>query len=315
MKKLFLFITAVFSAVSIIAAEGALNGFFSINAQGDKIQFSQGNLQYQASTQTWRFAEKQYDMIGDANANISASYSGWIDLLGWGTGNNPTCSTKQNAHYQIFTDWGTNAIINGGNKANQWRTLTKDEWYYLFYGRANAESLFAFATVEGVHGVIILPDIWTTPVNLTFNASTAKGMNWFDDGYYDDNAVKHFSDNVYISSEWSKMEAAGAVFLPTAGYRDGMDVDYVGSFGNYWSSTSCGENYAYGIGFSYYYLFLQVDYYRYDGQSVRIVQFYENHEALDNNFIEFKTIKSIKEGHLFIERNGKIYNSQGQEVK
>lgn len=47
---------------------------------------SPGNLQYQASTGIWRFAEHQYDYIGSGNENISTSYSGWIDLFGWGTG-------------------------------------------------------------------------------------------------------------------------------------------------------------------------------------------------------------------------------------
>jgi hypothetical protein len=33
------------------------------------------------------------------------------------------------------------------------------------------------------------------------------------------------------------MEAAGAVFLPAAGYREGTTVANVGSEGNYWSLT------------------------------------------------------------------------------
>ena len=51
---------------------------FSVSAT-KKVRFSPGNLQYQASTKTWRFAEHQYDYIGDANRNISPTYSGWID--------------------------------------------------------------------------------------------------------------------------------------------------------------------------------------------------------------------------------------------
>ena len=50
-----------------------------------QVRFSQGNLQYQASTNTWRFAETQYSIVGNANENISSSYSGWIDLFGRGT--------------------------------------------------------------------------------------------------------------------------------------------------------------------------------------------------------------------------------------
>ena len=36
--------------------EGSLSGVFSVG-NGKQVRFSQGNLQYQASTDTWRFAE------------------------------------------------------------------------------------------------------------------------------------------------------------------------------------------------------------------------------------------------------------------
>ena len=43
-----------------------MQGYFSINANGQQVQFSQGNLQYRAATHTWRFAQHQYDVVGDA---------------------------------------------------------------------------------------------------------------------------------------------------------------------------------------------------------------------------------------------------------
>ena len=51
---------------------GTLPGLFTINVSGEKVVFSQGNLQYQASTNTWRFAEHQYDYIGKAQALLEA---------------------------------------------------------------------------------------------------------------------------------------------------------------------------------------------------------------------------------------------------
>lgn len=63
---------------------GAVDGLFSVSAT-KKVYFSKGNLQYQASTNTWRFATNQWDRIGSGNSSISSSYSGWIDLFGWGT--------------------------------------------------------------------------------------------------------------------------------------------------------------------------------------------------------------------------------------
>lgn len=62
-----------------------LVGEFTIKGSGDKVSFSKGNLQYQASTNTWSFAENQYDIIGYGNENISSDYDGWIDMFGWGT--------------------------------------------------------------------------------------------------------------------------------------------------------------------------------------------------------------------------------------
>ena len=58
---------------------GALAGLFSISPS-QQVRFSQGNLQYQASTNTWRFAANQWDCIGSANSNISPSYDGSVWL-------------------------------------------------------------------------------------------------------------------------------------------------------------------------------------------------------------------------------------------
>ena len=82
------------------APTGAINGLFSVSAT-QQVYFSQGNLQYKASTNIWRFAENQWDYVGTQNSGssgtsggtvsgsdnsmISATYEGWIDLFGWGT--------------------------------------------------------------------------------------------------------------------------------------------------------------------------------------------------------------------------------------
>ena len=227
---------------------------FSVSAT-KKVFFAPGNLQYQASTNTWRFAEHQYDCIGDANKNISATYDGWIDLFGWGTGNGPTNTSTDYSYYATFTDWGTNVIEN--YPANTWRTLTNDEWGYVFNTRTNASSLYGFATVNGIKGLILLPDSWSLPSGLSFNAGTAA-----------------FTNNVYTTTQWSKMESAGAVFLPAAGYRDGTRVNGVLSRGGYWSSTPFyAVDYAYRLTFYDSYLAPpQDESLRNCGRSVRLVQ-------------------------------------------
>ena len=55
---------------------------FSVS-EGKQVIFSPGNLQYHPKNDQWRFAENQYDRIGEANKNVSVTYDGWIDLFGW----------------------------------------------------------------------------------------------------------------------------------------------------------------------------------------------------------------------------------------
>ena len=257
--------------VNPYSLNGAMPGLFSVSAT-QQVHFSQGNLQYQASTNTWCFAEHQYDYVGTQiaddygcyggnvsgsdNRNISSTYSGWIDLFGWGTGNNPTLAFTDYTYYSTFVDWGSNAIINGGNAVNQWRTLTHSEWSHLLNSRTNASSKRGTGNINGVHGLIILPDSWTLP----------SGCPQFNPGF-----ASGWSRNSYTLAQWAQMESAGAVFLPAAGYRYGTDVLNVGNDGDYWSST---PNYEYDARYMYFYSssHSSITSDRNNGFSVRLVQ-------------------------------------------
>ncbi len=236
--------------------EGAVAGLFSVSAT-QQVYFSQGNLQYQASTNTWRFAEHQWDYIGGDNANISSSYGGWIDLFGWGTGNNPTNSSTNNGDYGTFSDWGNNAISNGGNTTNTWRTLTKDEWVYVFNTRSTSSGIrYAKAMVNGINGVILLPDDWSSSYYSLSNTNQSGAS---------------FTSNTITSSQWTTLEQHGAVFLPAAGRRDGTSVYNVGSDGYYWSSTAYSASSAYYLYFGSSNVIPSDSYNRYCGRSVRLV--------------------------------------------
>ncbi len=213
---------------SIADADGALPGYFTINTSKEKVRFSRGNLQYQASTATWRFAENQYEVIGDGNANISDSYDGWIDLFGWGTGDNPTKTSTSKCDYSGFVDWGINAISNGGNTADMWHTLSGNEWTYITGQRTNHDSLCGRATVNDIQGFILLPDDWVSP-GVPFQGSK-------DNGY---------ELNRYSLEDWQKMEAAGAVFLPACGSRTG--TEFSNGAVQYWSTNAGSSCYAYDI--------------------------------------------------------------------
>ena len=243
-------------------------GLFSASAD-KQIIFSSGNLQYHPANNEWRFAENQTDYIGAANSTISETYNGWIDLFGWGTGDAPTKSSPFYSAYQTFIDWGTNTI--GTDAPNTWRTLSKDEWNYIFYNRPNAQSLFALGSVNGVNGTIILPDNWTTPAGVSFVASTTNGLSWQGGYYYNSNGT-NYGDNTYTSEQWSKMEQAGAVFLPASGSRSDTNVGDVGNIGRYWSSTGREEFYAYGVDFQSNSLNPQTNLVRDCGFSVRLAK-------------------------------------------
>lgn len=226
----------------------SLPGTFSVS-DTLKVHFSPGNLQYQASTNTWRFAEHQYDYVGDDNSNISSTYSGWIDLFYWGTGNHPTESLD--CYSESYSEWGSNAISNGGNITNLWRTLTIAEWEYLLEERTNASDKLGTGNIAGVGGLIILPDSWTLPSGCSFTAGFASRYN-------------DWTRNSYTLAQWSQMEAAGAVFLPAAGGRFLTDVVDVGEGGKYWSSSGYS-----GYNHSYYYIFFDRNFFSVWGEVVQ----------------------------------------------
>lgn len=209
---------------------------FSIS-DTSKVIFSSGNLQYLASENVWCFAENQYDIIGQANENISSTYEGWIDLFGWGTSGYHNDTDEYNTQYYPYStstsevnidknkygygpslnqtnksltknsanyDWGVyNSILNGGNEPNQWRTLTQNQWLYIFNTRTNAANKWFRATVNNVKGVVLLPDEYTENT-IPYIAG-----------------VVGFTTNTFSLEEWTVMENEGAVFLPAAGSRSG----------------------------------------------------------------------------------------------
>ena len=214
---------------------------FSVSLK-KKIIFSPGNLQYQASTETWRFAEHQYDYVGDNNCgnvyhngvkcnNKSIgfeSYDGWIDLFGWGTSDRPIASSMEYENYLSYHGWAKTPILNGGEVNTGWSEMTYEDWFHIINLRSNANELYGAGVVNGVHGLILLPDGWMIP--------PGQGLNFYPDPH-------NWTSNVYTEAEWQKMEETGAVFLPCAGRREGTDFSGVYEednvyCGNYWLHAS-----------------------------------------------------------------------------
>lgn len=270
--------------------KGAIDGLFTINANGQQVYFSLGNLQYigSAATPYWKFAEYQWSYIGASAGQNSNSTTADRDLFGWGTSGynhgavqyQPWSITQTysqyyaygNASYNLYdgdgkADWGYNAIVNGGNKENNgWRTMTKDEWRYVFLTRAastvngTANARYAKAKVSGVRGVIIFPDVYTHPDGVV----QPVGINVTGDTGWE--------GNNFISTDFALMEANGAVFLPAAGYRVAAGISYPNEVGCYYASSYYNNENAYRIIFRRYELDTQSYLSRYCGYSVRLVR-------------------------------------------
>lgn len=217
---------------------GAINGVFSVS-DTSQVYFSQGNLQYQPSTKTWRFAGQQGYFIGKDNKKASEKNSGWVDWFAWNTANNPMSRSKNSQDYKgdKFVDWGHNPISNGGNTPDMWRTLTRDEWDYLLEKRKPESGIrYAVANLNGIRGLVIFPDNWNKNLyNLTYTNIGEGYSQSYDSG---GNKIEPMGlkENVIYLSDWKNIfEANGAVFLPSAGY-DGVNVKVASdNVGWYWT--------------------------------------------------------------------------------
>ena len=210
----------------------SINGLFSVSAT-KKVVFSKGNLRCVKSGESWAwsFFSNQYEYYNAYNENNWDKFC-WVGASGdlnsepdkWGISTSTANSDfGTNDDDKLKSDWGDR--IGTG-----WRTPTNDEWTYLLKTRDGATSKYGFATVNDVYGIIILPDVFVDPGrNMNENTDYFVGKDTNNYGY---------DRNVYDSDGWADMEAAGAVFLPAAGDRYGVNFYYAGTDGDYWSSTA-----------------------------------------------------------------------------
>lgn len=196
---------------------------FSVSSD-KQVVFSHGNLQYHPKKDQWRFAKNQTDYIGKSNSNISDSYDGWLDLFGRSTPLNYfglTYSRNFNIYCGQFIDWGTNTI--GIDAPNTWRALSTKEWEYILYDREYAGYLHGPAQVNGVNGLILLPDNW--------ELGAYNEPRFFKRGFPRLDGYAKYQR--FTAAQWSELEAKGAIFLPAAGFRKGRDVEDVQHEGHY----------------------------------------------------------------------------------
>ena len=185
-------------------------------SNGQQVFFSPGNLQYigNAATPYWKFADHQYDVIYESTPQNSSAANIDRDLFGWGTWNTPNKTSKTN-DYSWTYDWGHNPIYNGGNTADQWRTLSANAWDTVLTKRTTSTTglpnsindiRFTMAKIGGKYrGMIVFPDNYIHPQGSGFTAGT-----------YNNNS--NYTATVSLDG-WALMEEAGAIFLPATGVR------------------------------------------------------------------------------------------------
>ncbi|MCQ2151606.1 MAG: hypothetical protein MJY70_00950 [Bacteroidales bacterium] len=213
--------------------EGALPGEFTVNAADKKVHFSRGNLYWDGDS--FELETNQYDFLDsdswdashvshfywskDASVAIAATYSDAAASDGDVFFTNATTVTPKSD----FTVKGV---------TGKYRTLSADEWQYLFdtrtvNGGTEEGKSYQGATINSdattsVYGMILYPDNYTSQTGATS----------------------------YTSTEWTTMEENGCVFLPAArGRNNSTTVFDDGDWGFYWSSTARGSDKAGYVGF------------------------------------------------------------------
>ena len=215
---------------------GALNSnaVFSVSAT-QQVYFSQGNLQYQGSTNTYRFAENQWDLLNKSLSYVSAT---WLDKFPYGTSGakyepsklqsytNYPCTQGDNSQYPnqdiagTIYDWGIyNNIMVGDEVAEKgnWRSLTQAQFQYMVETRPKATEKRGYAKVHDVYGLVLLPDNWMWPIteiSMSTNSNTTKKWTNFP---------------TISDADWALMEANGAVFLPVTTSSTSIDGYILGT--------------------------------------------------------------------------------------
>ena len=131
-----------------------------------------------------------------------------------------TDATPSNSNKDLFP-W--NATYISG-----WDVLSAEEWNYIVNNTSRTAIRFVKACVNSVNGLIIFSDTYHHPIAQALVKVNVDGS-------------MNFSDNTFTTDQWNSMQAAGAIFLPAAGYLNGSTVESYGGEGDYWSSTTDGD--------------------------------------------------------------------------
>lgn len=208
-------------------AAGKLPGLFTVGKGVDdiagtvddvQVRFSKGNLWYGkvggATEATWNFETNQYDSTpasdGSWNSDhISHFYWNKDASLACAESNNETGASDSDNFFTNSDETTAKADFTVNGQTNVWRTLSHDEWKYLF-----EHHTYKYVSVNGKHGIVIAPD--------GFSGTIADS---------------------YSITDWATAESNGFVFLPNTGFRNnGTGISETDKSCFYWTSTALGKH-------------------------------------------------------------------------
>lgn len=237
----------MFSCALLLLACNSNEPSFKPNGTYGKGKFSVSPTQqvYFMLSNTVIRIEETNDKVETKVANLQNQYDCYYDD---GVDNKHVIVDEPNHKVTVVDKFTYEAISQGEYRdiateyfeKNGGRVLSAAEWKYLLSERPNATQLRSGASIkvsnsEMCSGLIFLPDECVVPSDITF--------------YLD---KKEWSFNVYTISEWQRLEALGAIFLPACKtYNDmggqGIIGDYMSCDGRRLYINSILGNYVQGI--------------------------------------------------------------------
>ncbi len=206
--------------------DGALNGQFTVNENGDQVYFSKGNMYWNEENTSFEFETSQTNCETQWNSHVSHFF--------WSKNKDKAREYEYSDKVSYGDVFFTNVSgFTANGQTDVWRTLSTAEWQYILgfssdgtnIAHRNVTNRFAKANVDGVNGLLIFPDVFK------WNESTMGNEPEYN---MEDNSFS----NTYSTDNFTAMQNAGVVFLPSAGsYYRRRDRREDTEFGYYWTST------------------------------------------------------------------------------
>ena len=191
-----------------------LPGKFSV-ADGKQIQFSRGNLWYEAKTDTFHFEDSQYSYASNWNADhVSHFFWSKTASVAYAEAYNDTEASESDIFFTNSTEETANPNFTVNGITGTYRALSEAECNYLIEervvndGKGEGHSYSLDITYGGQKGFVLYPDDYTEEI---------------------------------ISGTITSLPE-GVVFLPAAGGRDGSIIIGTNAYSSYWLASPDGND-------------------------------------------------------------------------